>query len=109
MPLWITVTGPKKTGKTSVIEALIPFLKAQGWRVATIKHTVHVHDFDAVGTDSYRHNKAGAERVGIISPNTLVLFAYDTQVSDEDESELLEHFFKDHDVVLCEGFRDSKH
>jgi len=54
-PLWIAVTGPKKSGKTSVIEALIPLLKEQGYRVATLKHTTHRHTLDTAGTDSFRH------------------------------------------------------
>jgi len=105
--LWITVTGPKKSGKTSTIEALVPFLKERGYRVATLKHTVHRHTFDTPGTDSFRHAEAGAGRVGIISPGELVLFAYD--VTAEKARQLGRAFFQSYDVVLCEGFRDSPH
>lgn len=103
--LWITVTGPKKSGKTSTIEALVPYLQQRGYRVATLKHTVHQHVFDKPGTDSHRHTEAGAGRVGIVSPGELVLFAYDA--NEEERETLLLAFFRSYDVILCEGFRDS--
>ncbi|MCX6639931.1 MAG: molybdopterin-guanine dinucleotide biosynthesis protein B [bacterium] len=106
-PLFITVTGPKKSGKTSTIEALIPVLKKAGFRVATLKHTMHDHCFDSPGTDSYRHAQAGAGRVGISSPSQIVLFGYDVPMKEESEDPLMKEFYKDCDVVLCEGFRDS--
>jgi molybdopterin-guanine dinucleotide biosynthesis adapter protein len=106
-PLFITVTGPKKSGKTSTIEALIPCLKEAGIRVASLKHTIHDHLLDVAGTDSYRHSQAGAERVAIITPEQIVLFSYNHPVSEVTTEPLLCEFFKEYDVVLCEGFRDS--
>lgn len=107
MPLWIAVCGPKKSGKTSVIEALIPALKSRGWKVATLKHTIHQHTFDREGTDTQRHAVAGADRVGIVAPGRLVLFAYDLADKQAGLDEFTEKFFSEYDVVLCEGFRDS--
>jgi molybdopterin-guanine dinucleotide biosynthesis protein MobB len=107
MPLWIAVCGPKKSGKTSVIEALIPVMKSSGYKVATLKHTIHQHTFDREGTDTQRHAEAGADRVGIVAPGRLVLFAYDLADKQAGLDEFMEKFFSDYDVVLCEGFRDS--
>ncbi|RJP82237.1 MAG: molybdopterin-guanine dinucleotide biosynthesis protein B [Candidatus Zixiibacteriota bacterium] len=106
MPLWITVTGPKKAGKTSTIEALIPYLKDCGWRVATVKRAWRPHGFDTPGKDTWRHRQAGAARVAMIGPGTGAFFAYDA-----DEARLegqAREFLGDCDVVLEEGFRDSR-
>ena len=108
-PLWIAVTGPKKSGKTSVIEALIPLLKKQGYRVATMKHTTHQHTFDKAGTDSFRHARAGADHVGIVSPETGAFFIYNIREMESSLDALYEAFFSSYDIVLCEGFRNSSY
>jgi molybdopterin-guanine dinucleotide biosynthesis protein B len=58
----IAVIGRKKTGKTSVVEALVRGLKGRGYRLATVKH-IHEKGFsmDRAGTDTWRHSAAGAE------------------------------------------------
>ena len=51
------------TGKTTLLEALIPRLKQAGLRVALVKHAHHDFDIDQPGKDSYRLRKAGANPV----------------------------------------------
>ena len=43
----IGIVGGKNSGKTTLIEQLIPLIKEAGLSVATIKHTAHSHSFDA--------------------------------------------------------------
>ena len=49
------------TGKTTLIEKIVRNLKAQGFRVAVIKHDAHKFEIDKEGKDSWRFSKAGAD------------------------------------------------
>ena len=48
------------TGKTTLLEKLIPILVENNLRVALIKHSHHDIEMDKPGKDSYRLRKAGA-------------------------------------------------
>lgn len=65
--------GWSGVGKTTLVERLIPLLKAQGQRVSVIKHAHQRFDIDRPGKDSHRHREAGAAEVLIASPNRLAL------------------------------------
>jgi molybdopterin-guanine dinucleotide biosynthesis protein MobB len=57
----ITVAGLKRTGKTTVVEALVSELRSRGHRVGTVK-TMRHHPDSLFGeaTDTRRHADAGA-------------------------------------------------
>ncbi|MDR2502081.1 MAG: molybdopterin-guanine dinucleotide biosynthesis protein B [Oscillospiraceae bacterium] len=55
------------TGKTTLIEKLIPLLCARGMRVAVVKHDAHSFSIDKPGKDSYRFSAAGASVTAIVS------------------------------------------
>jgi len=57
----LCICGYKGSGKTTVIEKLIPRLTDKGLRVAAIKHDVHGLNVDASGKDSDRLYHAGAD------------------------------------------------
>jgi Ni2+-binding GTPase involved in maturation of urease and hydrogenase len=40
-PPVVSIVGRSKSGKTTLIEKLIPLLKARGYRVGTVKHHAH--------------------------------------------------------------------
>ena len=61
------------TGKTTLLEKLIPQLAEQGIRIAMIKHAHHEFDIDTPGKDSYRLRKAGAQQMLIASSRRLAL------------------------------------
>ncbi len=71
MPQIICIVGRSQSGKTTLIEKLIPVLKNRGHRIGTIKHSQHIFDFDKSGKDSWRHKDAGAETVIIASPGRI--------------------------------------
>jgi molybdopterin-guanine dinucleotide biosynthesis protein B len=106
-PRLFGITGWKNSGKTTLVCQLIPFLKARGLRVATIKHTHHNLEFDQAGKDSFKHREAGAERVLIASKQRLALFEEYTE--QEQELTQLIHHFSDIDILLIEGFKHSPH
>lgn len=56
----LAVSGWKNSGKTTLIEKLIPLLTGEGLNIATIKHDGHSYVPDVPGTDSHRFFQAGA-------------------------------------------------
>ncbi len=56
------------TGKTTLLERLIPALRAAGVRVAVIKHSHHDIELDRPGKDSHRLREAGADQIMLASP-----------------------------------------
>ena len=101
-PPIISVVGKKKSGKTTLLEKLIPALKARGYRVGSVKHDTHGFDIDHEGKDSWRHKVAGAEAVLISSPWKLSLIK-DTD-SERPLGELVSEYMTDMDLVLAEGY-----
>ena len=59
-PIIFAISGYKNTGKTTLLTKVIPVLAGRGYKVAVIKHDGHDFESDVPGTDSYRHQKAGA-------------------------------------------------
>lgn len=50
------------TGKTTLLERLIPLLKPRGLRLALLKHAHSSFETDQPGKDSYQLRKAGADQ-----------------------------------------------
>ncbi|MDR1821845.1 MAG: molybdopterin-guanine dinucleotide biosynthesis protein B [Oscillospiraceae bacterium] len=88
------------TGKTTLIEKLIPELKSRGLRVAVIKHDAHNFDVDKQGKDTYRFTAAGADSVAITSATKAAVM-----VSHGLEPEEIVEMFPECDLVLTEGFK----
>lgn len=101
-PPVISIVSKKKSGKTTLIEKLIPELGARNHRVGTIKHDTHGFEFDHEGKDSWRHKQSGAKTVVISSPWKLSLIKdVDREVGLD---EIVENYFADMDLVLTEGY-----
>ena len=95
------------TGKTTLLEQLIPLLREHGIRVALLKHAHHDFDIDIPGKDSYRLRQAGATQVMVASKRRWALITEHHQVSDEPHlAELLVHLDPEQfDLLLVEGFK----
>jgi len=102
-PAVLAVSGVKNSGKTTLIEKLIPWLSEKGFRCAVIKHDGHDFSPDVEGTDTHRFLAAGAEGIGIFSAAKAMLVQAGGGV---DETVLARHF--EHlDLILLEGFKSS--
>ncbi|MDF7662297.1 molybdopterin-guanine dinucleotide biosynthesis protein MobB [Erwiniaceae bacterium L1_54_6] len=95
------------TGKTTLLEKVIPLLKAQGIRSGLIKHTHHHMDIDTPGKDSYLLRKAGADQV-IVASNQRWALMCETPDKPLNLKQLASHMDKSMlDLVLVEGFKDE--
>lgn len=96
------------TGKTTLLEKLIPFLIQSGRQIALIKHAHHHFDIDQVGKDSDRFRKAGAIQV-IISSKKRVAHIKETPDEETPFHQLIEQIDKTKiDLILVEGFKNEQ-
>ncbi|GKS65879.1 molybdopterin-guanine dinucleotide biosynthesis protein MobB [Nitrospira sp.] len=102
----VSFIGRSNSGKTTLIERVIPELVKAGYRVATVKHAGHGFDLDTEGKDSWRHRRAGASSVVVVSKGSLALFA---DVSDELKVEEVRDRFLDasYDLIIAEGWKSE--
>jgi molybdopterin-guanine dinucleotide biosynthesis protein B len=102
-PPVISIVSKKNSGKTTLLEKLIPALGRRGYRVGTVKHDTHGFDMDHEVKDTWRHKQSGASTVVISSPWKLSL------IKDVDEElsldRIVQAYFTDRDLVLTEGYK----
>ena len=72
-PAVLAVSGLHNSGKTTLLEKLLPALRSRGLKVGIIKHDGHDFTPDVPGTDSYRLREAGAEGVAVYSGQRYLL------------------------------------
>ena len=103
-PAVLAVSGAHNSGKTTLLEKLVPILRRRGLKVGVIKHDGHDFTPDVPGTDSYRLRDAGAEGVAVYSSQRYLL----TETFRLTEQDLLALFERHgYDLVLLEGFKSS--
>ncbi|MFM2577811.1 bifunctional molybdopterin-guanine dinucleotide biosynthesis adaptor protein MobB/molybdopterin molybdotransferase MoeA [Vibrio fortis] len=94
------------TGKTTLLEALLPMLTESGLRIGVLKHAHHDFDVDKPGKDSYRLRKAGASQMLISSRKRHVLMT-ETPEAEADFDYLLTRFDTEKlDLILVEGCKN---
>ncbi len=98
--------GRSNSGKTTLIERVIPELVRAGYKVATVKHAGHGFDLDTEGKDSWRHKRAGASSVMVLSKGSMAMFA---DVPDQMKVEEVRDRFLDHtyDLIIAEGWKNE--
>jgi len=106
MPPVISIVSKKNSGKTTLLEKLIPALCQRGYRVGTIKHDHHGFEIDREGKDTWRHKQAGARTVVISSPRRIAMIKeVDEEVSLD---RIVRHYFADMDLVITEGYKKER-
>src|SRR3989339_633444 len=98
----ISVVGKTNSGKTTLIEKIIPELKKRGYTVGAIKHDVHHFEIDYEGKDTFRMTKAGADMVVIASGEKMAMVK---NISNLSLDKIAEWLFPDVDIVITEGYK----
>jgi molybdopterin-guanine dinucleotide biosynthesis protein B len=102
-PFFFAISGYKNSGKTTMITSVIPELKKLGLKVAVIKHDGHDFESDVPGTDSWRHQQAGAYGTAVFSSNRVML----TKECEGVDEKQIADAFPEADIILIEGLKDS--
>lgn len=104
----IGITGWKNAGKTTLTERLVSELVSRGFRVASVKHAHHEFDIDHEGRDSFRHRKAGASEVAVVSSKRWALIH---ELAGETEPPLATVIAKlaPCDLIIVEGYKREGH
>jgi molybdopterin-guanine dinucleotide biosynthesis protein B len=104
----IGVAGFKNAGKTTLVEKLVAELTRRGRRISTVKHAHHSFDIDHEGRDSFRHRKAGAAEVAVVSRHRWAIIH---EMREEAEPSLGEILAKlaPCDLVIVEGYKRDSH
>ncbi|WP_404466135.1 molybdopterin-guanine dinucleotide biosynthesis protein B [Vreelandella aquamarina] len=94
------------TGKTTLLEQLLPLLRDKGLSVAVIKHAHHQFDVDQPGKDSYKLRRAGAAPMLIASRQRFAMMQETPGQAEPDLAHLLSLMLPHHpDLVIVEGFK----
>ena len=94
------------TGKTTLLEQLIPLLKNQGVRVGLIKHSHHNFEIDKPGKDSYRLRAAGATPIMLVSSHRRAIITEFNEIKEPClDDQLLAFEQSELDLILVEGFK----
>jgi len=104
-PAVVSIVGKSDSGKTTLIERLVPELKRRGYRVGTIKHDVRGFEIDHPGKDTYRHYQAGADAVVIGSAEKMALVK--RLAAEMSIDALVSGFLSDMDLVIAEGYKSG--
>jgi molybdopterin-guanine dinucleotide biosynthesis protein B/molybdopterin-guanine dinucleotide biosynthesis protein len=102
-PALVAIVGKSDSGKTTLIETVVPELVKLGLRVGSVKHDAHSFEIDHPGKDSWRHGQAGTHAYAIASPERL---AFITKLDGEMAlADIARRFFADFDLVVAEGYK----
>jgi len=99
-PLVVAVSGVKNSGKTTLIESVLPLLAEAGLNVAVVKHDGHSFIPDPPGTDTGRFMAAGAAGTAIFDGEKFKVVKRQPVTED-----LLITQFPEADLILLEGFK----
>ncbi|NRY59501.1 molybdopterin-guanine dinucleotide biosynthesis protein B [Clostridium beijerinckii] len=101
----ISIVATKSgTGKTTLIEALIPILKEKNYNIGVLKHDAHKFEIDKEGKDSYRFVKAGADKMVISSKEKIAMIE---KLKEEKDLEEILELFIGMDLVIIEGYKNN--
>ncbi len=104
----IGITGWKNSGKTTLTEKLVAELVLRGYRIATVKHAHHEFDIDHEGRDSFRHRKAGASEVAVVSSRRWALI-HELDGETEPPLDAVIAKMAPCDLIVVEGYKREGH
>lgn len=97
------------TGKTTLLEKILPLLSTRHIRTAVIKHAHHTFEIDHEGKDSYRLRKAGAKQMLIGSARRWALVVETDIHKKSSLHDFIQRLdYHDLDLILVEGFKPER-
>lgn len=103
----VSIVGRSNSGKTTLIEKIIPVLIKKGYRIATVKHCSHGFEMDKEGKDTWKHKKAGAKTIVAVSDKKIAM------IRDIKEryklEEIRDRFIEDVDLIIAEGYKTERY
>ncbi len=105
----IGFVAPSGSGKTRLLQKLVPVLKDRGLRIGYLKHAHHSFELDVPGKDSYQLRAAGAEQILLASHKRWALQSEQADGGkDPSLAKMLRRFDADRlDLILVEGFKHA--
>lgn len=100
------IAGRSGMGKTTLLERLVPELRARGLQVSLIKHSHKAIEIDRPGKDSYRLREAGCQEVLLLGRDRWALM-HELRGDDEPPLDYLLSRIQPCDLVLVEGFKSG--
>jgi molybdopterin-guanine dinucleotide biosynthesis protein MobB len=97
--------GKHNSGKTMLIEKLIPELKGRGYSVAVVKHATKTETIDTPGKDTHRYGEAGAD-IAVLSLKAETSVILKKAMELDEILELVKNAVNP-DIILVEGFKKS--
>jgi molybdopterin-guanine dinucleotide biosynthesis protein B len=104
VPPIVSFIGRSNSGKTTLIEKLIPEFISRGYKIGIIKHSGHPFDVDTEGKDTWRYRKAGADAVIAAAPGEITLIRNHSCQTPE----ALALYCQGMDLVIVEGFKQGR-
>lgn len=101
-PYVYQITGYKNTGKTSLVCRLVALWSIRGLPTATIKHDAHHFQIDRSGSDTWKHQEAGAGWTAITSRMQTAVMQREAM-----DLERLVELAPKESIILVEGFKQS--
>ncbi|MFW5919092.1 MAG: molybdopterin-guanine dinucleotide biosynthesis protein B [archaeon] len=106
----VAITGYRDSGKTTLVERLVPELAERG-SVATVKSIHHDVEIDTPGKDTHRHRSAGADAVVGLTPSLTFQVRVEGTDADTDPDDSLDRGLDvldgEYDFVVAEGFKSA--
>ncbi len=104
MPFIVSIVGYKKSGKTTLVEQIIPLLKSKGYKFGVLKFTGEGLPEEGEGKDTAKFRAAGAEMVGLCGEDHFSLYKSGGHPALPLDR-LASFFFPEADLILTEGFK----
>lgn len=101
-PAIVAFVGGHDSGKTTLIEELVPRLSALGLAVGAIKHSSRRVEDDAAGKDSHRLGALGCEAWALLTPERATVWR---KIGDAPLEDLVRREFSGCDLVVIEGYK----
>ena len=103
----VCIVGKSGSGKTLLIQRLLPILTKRGYQVAVVKHTPHGFDLSPQGKDSERLARAGARLALFSGPQGMGAFLPAQGDRPLEEVARWAEETGEYDLLLAEGYKDS--